>query len=197
MKFIKLGLKAPKEIQLGAGIILSGVDSFEPDTATAKEDKIFGTTSGGVSFTAIPTFSDFGEDLDNCPKNMKEFKRFESWEAKMSGTFKTLSKETAKILVALADLDSGSGKITPRNVLKDTDFSDLWWVGDYSDKNTGETAGFIAIHLMNALSTSGFSLKSNDKSKGEFAFEFTGHYSIGSQETPPFEIWVKPGTEGT
>ena len=193
MKYTKIPADTFKNLQLNAGVLL---ESFDVDTQTLAANSIVGATSGGVSFTAVPSFTDFGEDIDNCPKNMKEMKKLDSWEAKMSGTFASVSKSLAKTLVGAADL-SGS-KITPRNDLADADFSDLWWVGDYSEVNEDGTstgkAGFIAIHLLNSLSTGGFSIQSSDKGKGQFEFEFTGHYSMEDQDKVPFEVYVQEGT---
>ena len=50
------------------------------------------------------------------------------------------------------------------------------------------------MHLINALSTGGFQIQSTDKAKGQFAFSFTGHYSMDDQSRVPFEIFVKAGT---
>ena len=181
-----------KQLQLNAGIITS---SFTPGTAALDQSSILGATTGGISFTATPTYTDFGEDIDNCPKNMKELKKLESWEVKLSGTFVTVSSDLAKTLVGAADKATGDAtKVVPRNDLTADDFKDVWFVGDYSDVNTGESAGFLAIHVMNALSTGGFQLTTTDKAKGQFAFEFTGHYSMDKQDTPPFEVYVKAGT---
>lgn len=192
MKYTKIPTDTFKNLQLNAGVLL---ESFDVETQTMAADSIVGATSGGVSFTAVPSFIDFGEDIDNCPKNMKEMKKLDSWEAKMSGTFASVSKSLAKTLVGAADL-SGS-KITPRNDLADADFADLWWVGDYSEINEDGTstgkAGFIAIHLLNSLSTGGFSIQSSDKGKGQFEFEFTGHYSMEDQDKVPFEVYVQEG----
>ena len=193
MKYTKIPADTFKNLQLNAGVLLK---SFDVDAQTMAADSIVGATSGGVSFTAVPSFIDFGEDIDNCPKNMKEMKKLDSWEAKMSGTFASVSKALAKTLVGAADL-SGS-KITPRNDLAAADFSDLWWVGDYSEVNEDGTstgkAGFIAIHLLNSLSTGGFSIQSSDKGKGQFEFEFTGHYSMEDQDKVPFEVYIQEGT---
>lgn len=193
MKYTKIPTDTFKNLQLNAGVLLK---SFDVDTQTMAADSIVGATSGGVSFTAVPSFIDFGEDIDNCPKNMKEMKKLDSWEAKMSGTFASVSKSLAKTLVGAADL-SGS-KITPRNDLAAADFSDMWWVGDYSEVNEDGTstgkAGFIAIHLLNSLSTGGFSIQSSDKGKGQFEFEFTGHYSMEDQDKVPFELYIQEGT---
>lgn len=193
MKYTKIPTDTFKNLQLNAGILLK---SFDVDTQTLAADSIIGATSGGVSFKAVPSFIDFGEDIDNCPKNMKEMKKLDAWEAKMSGTFASVSKSLAKTLVGAADL-SGA-KVTPRNDLAAADFADLWWVGDYSEVNEDGTstgkAGFIAIHLLNSLSTGGFSIQSSDKGKGQFEFEFTGHYSMEDQDKVPFEVYVQEGT---
>lgn len=190
MKFAKIPEAAFQEIQLNAGVLLS---SFNPASAEVADENIVGATTGGISFTATPSFMDFGEDIDNCPKNMKELKKLDTWDIKMSGTFITISPERVASLVAAAD--TKTEKVTPRNDLKDTDFKDLWWVGDYSDKNGETNGGFCAIHMMNALSTGGLSIKSSDKAKGQFAFEFTAHYSMATQTVVPFEVYVKAGTD--
>ena len=62
--------------------------------------------------------------------------------------------------------------------------------------NTGANAGFIAIHLLNALNNAGFQITSEKNNKGKLAFEYHGHYSIADQETVPFEIYVKAGVAG-
>ena len=184
-----------KQLQLNAGVITS---SFTPGTATLDASSILGATTGGISFTATPSYTDFGDDIDNCPKNMKELKRLESWEVTLSGTFVTVSADLAKTLVGAGSKASGDAtKVVPRNELTSADFADVWFVGDYSDVNTGNSAGFLAIHVLNALSTGGFQLTSSDKAKGQFAFEFTGHYSMENQDTPPFEIYVKDGTSAS
>lgn len=189
MKFTQIPTDTFKTIQLNAGILMT---TFDPATATVSSDNMLGATSGGVNFKATPTYSDFGEDIDNCPKNTKELKKIESWEITLGGTMVTIKADLVKSLIAAADVSST--KITPRVDLLDTDFSDLWWVGDYSDVNTGDTAGFVAIHLINALSTDGFQIQSSDKAKGQFAFTYTAHFSIEDQDTVPCEVYVQAGT---
>lgn len=192
MKFTRIPETAFQSLQLNAGILLS---DFTPGTGTVEETNILGATSGGVNFTATPTYSDFGEDIDNCPVNVLELKRLDSWEVTMSGTFITVDTALAKTLIGAADIDgSDQTKITPRNDVLGTDFSDIWWVGDYSDKNGDTNGGYVAIHMLNGLSTGGFQLQSGNREKGQFAFEFTGHYSIDAQDTVPFEVYVKAGT---
>ena len=192
MKYTKIPENTFQNIQLNAGVLLS---SFTPSSATVSDEAIIGATTGGINFTATPTYTDFGEDIDNCPKNMKELKKLDSWEAKCSGTFVTVDTAVAKSLIGAADIgQSDTTKVTPRNDLAQSDFDDIWIVGDYSDKNGDTNGGFIAIHMMNALSTGGFQIKTEDKAKGQFAFEYTAHYSMSAQDTVPFEVYVKAGT---
>lgn len=190
MKFTQMPADAFEKLQLNAGIL---VDTFDTETQTI--GKLLGATSGGVHFTATPEFKDYGEDIDGAPKNVKELKKLTKWEAIMAGVFKSVDAKLAKMLIGVADIDSDdASKIVPRSVLLDTDFEDIWWVGDYSDVNTGANAGFMAIHLINALNTSGIDIKTANEEKGEFAFNFVGHYSLDDQTKVPFEIFVKQGT---
>lgn len=189
MKYTQIPATAFKDIQLNAGIL---VESFTPADGTI--GRMLGATTGGVSFADDVEYTDFGEDIDNCPKNMKELKKLDSHNVTIGGTFITINAATAKLLAAAADVDAlDETHIIPRNDLEQTDFKDLWWIGDYSDVNTGENAGFVAIHLMNALNTGGFQIQSTDKGKGQFAFEFTGHYSMDAQDTVPYEIYIRQG----
>ena len=189
MKYTKIPETTFKNLQLNAGVLLS---TFDPGTATVTNESIIGATTGGVNFTATPTFSDYGEDIDNCPKNMMELKKLDSWEISMGGTYVTVDANAVKSLVGAADV-SGN-KITPRNDVLLSDFTDVWWVGDYSDKNGETNGGFVAIHMMNALSTGGFAIQTSDNGKGNFAFTYTAHYSMDAQDTVPFEVYVKAGT---
>lgn len=193
MKYTQVAADAFQKIQLNAGVLLT---NFNPASPTIDRANIIGATSGGTNFTATPTYVDFGDDIDNVPANTKELKKLDSVEVKMSGTFKTADTALAKKLVGPADVTTSNsvGKITPRSIVRSDDFFDLWWVGDYSDENTGTSAGFMAIKLINALSNGGFSIQSNDNGKGDFAFEFLGHYSLNDVTVVPYEMYVFSGT---
>lgn len=192
MKFTQIPSDTFKKLQLNAGVLAT---TFEPATGTLTATNVIGATTGGISFEATPEFEDFGEDIDNCPKNTMELKKLTSWEVVLSGTFVTMDTAVAKSMTGAADIDgSDPTKVVPRNdVDVEKDFSDIWFVGDYSDENTGESAGFIAIRVINALSTGGFKLQTTDKGKGNFEFEYTGHYSMSAQDKVPFEVYVKAG----
>lgn len=197
--YSKIPANTFQHIGVNAGVLLK---DFDPTgaTAVAEADRI-GATTGGIQFQAQPEYTDWGEDIDNCPKNTKELKRFDDVTVTCSGTFAAIDAATAQLLAAHADI-SGN-KVTPRTTIDiENDFNDLWIVGDYSDINTtsgsgtgATTAGFIAIHLMNAFSTGGFQLQTADKEKMQFAFEFTAHFSLDAQDTVPYEIYIKQGTK--
>lgn len=192
MKYTKIPSDTFESIQLNAGILVS---TFNPETGVVGD--ILGATSGGISFSTSPEFTDFGEDIDNCPKNTKELKKISGVTATLSGSFATVTAELSKRLAGAADIDGDDAShVVPRVDLKDSDFEDIWWVGDYSTVNEGANAGFCAIHMMNALSTGGFQIQTTDKDKGKFQFEFTAHYSIANQDVVPYEIYVKDGTTG-
>ena len=191
MRFTKIPETTFSEIQLNAGVLLA---DFTPADGSFELTDIIGATTGGVSFADSMTFTDFGEDIDNCPANMKELKQLDTHEVTMSGTFVTVTAETVKTLIGVADIAIGDNtKVVPRNDLLDTDFTDIWWVGDYSDKNGETKGGYVAIHLLNALNTGGFQIQSTDSGKGQFAFSFMGHYSMAAQDTVPYEVYVKAG----
>jgi hypothetical protein len=195
-KFTQIPTDTFKKLQLNAGILTT---EFDPATGELSASNIIGATSGGVSFEATPSFTDFGEDIDNCPKNTKELKKLDSWEAKMSGSFVTMDTNVATSVIGTAAVASDDRtKVVPRNYVEAKDFKNIWWVGDYSDINedgsSAGKAGFIAIKLINALSTGGFKIQSGDKAKGTFEFEYTGHYSSENIDTVPFEIYIKAGS---
>ena len=195
-KFTQIPTDTFKKLQLNAGILTT---EFNPATGELSASNIIGATSGGVSFEATPSFTDFGEDIDNCPKNTKELKKLDSWEAKMSGSFVTMDTNVATSVIGTAAVASDDRtKVVPRNYVEAKDFKNIWWVGDYSDINedgsSAGKAGFIAIKLINALSTGGFKIQSGDKAKGTFEFEYTGHYSSENIDTVPFEIYIKAGS---
>lgn len=189
MKYTKVATDTFQTMVNGAGVL--AID-FDPTTGTLDVEDILGATSGGINFHDAPEFSDYGEDIDNVKKNTAELKKITDRAVTMSGTFVALRKSTAEMLMTAAD--TTGDKIVPRDTLKASDFKTLWLITDYSDINDGNTAGFFAIKMTRALSTGGFQLQTTDAGKGQFAFEFTGHYTI-NEDTVPYEVYVREGTE--
>lgn len=124
----------------------------------------------------------------NCPNNTKELKHLDGWDCGMSFTSLGASPELIKMTLGAADIDgTDSSKIVPRRDLEQTDFSDLWWVGDKAG------GGFVAIQLKNALSTGGFSIQTTKNGKGQVSVEITGHVSISAQDVVPMVFYSAEG----
>lgn len=172
-------------LQLDAGVLLK---QFDPASPAAPDDAdIICATTGGINVSCVPTYSDMGEDVDNCPNNLKELKHLDSWECKLSTT--SLGTSPALIKMALGAADVASNKITPRRDLSQSDFSTIWWVGDRAD------GGLVAVKMLNALSTGGFTLQTTKNGKGQISIEITGHVSINAQSVVPMEFYsVDPTT---
>ena len=167
-------------LQLDAGVLLN---TFNPASPAVTDEAIITATTGGIQISCVPTYSDLGEDVDNCPNNMKELKKLESWECKISTSCLGTDVNTIRLALGAADVTAASSKITPRRTLDQGDFSDLWWVGDRAD------GGLVAVKLINALATGGFTLQTTKNGKGTIALELTGHVSINAQDTMPMEFY--------
>lgn len=178
-KFTKIPQDTFENLQLDAGVLLK---DFDPETAAEPADEdIITATTGGINITCIPTYSDMGEDVDNCPANMLELKKLESWECKIA--FTALDASAENIALALGAADVSGDKVTPRRTLKPEDFADVWWVGDTA------SGGMVAVKLMNALSSGGFSFQTAKNGKGQLSVELTGHVSLSAQDVMPMEFY--------
>jgi hypothetical protein len=174
-----------QELQLDAGILLN---TFNPADPSVTDTNIITATTGGITVACVPTYSDFGEDVDNCPNNTKELKHLDGWECTITTTALGTSPEVIKLALGAADIDgTDSTKITPRADLAQTDFSDIWWVGDRAD------GGMVAVQLKNALSTGGFSLQTTKNGKGQISLTLTGHVSINAQDVVPMVFYSAEG----
>ena len=183
--FTKIPESTFNELQMDAGILLN---RFDPDSPNVQDADIITATTGGINPTCTATYSDFGEDVDNCPNNTMELKHLDGWECGISTTALGTSPELIKLSLGAADIDgTNTAKIVPRRDLKQSDFGDIWWVGDKAD------GGMVAIRLMNALSTGGFSLQTTKNGKGQIALEITGHVSITQQDVVPMEFYSTEG----
>lgn len=187
--FTKVSQDAFDQLQIEAGMLLN---NFDPTNPTEPQDEdIITATTGGITVSCVPTYSDWGEDVDNVPNNMKELKHLDGWECTMSTTALGTSEELIAFSLGAATTTAASHKIVPNRDLKQSDFSDLWWVGDRAD------GGLVAVKLKNALSTGGFALTTSKNSKGTIAITLTGHVSIDAQDEMPMEFYTIPPTGAT
>lgn len=186
-RFTQVKYGAFKEIQVEAGVI---VRHFDPSNPSLDRADILFTTSGGITITAKPSYTDYFEDVDNVPNNTMEGKQVDDWECSLAFTALDVSPEGVRIQLGAADIDqTDTNRITPRRELKLTDFEDLWFVGDRAD------GGLIAAQLLNALSTDGFSLKTTKKGKGTTSVTLMGHYSMDAVDTVPMNFYVIEGED--
>jgi hypothetical protein len=189
--FTKIPENTFQNLQLDAGVLLK---SFDPTDVAAPDDAdIICATTGGISVSCVAEYEDFFEDVDNAPNNVMEGKKLTGWTCTLSTTSLGTSPELIRLALGAADIDStNTSKIIPRRDLDiSKDFADLWWVGDKAD------GGMVAVKLMNALSTGGFSLQTTKNGKGQISIELTGHVSIEDQDTVPMEFYSTSGTAGT
>lgn len=184
-KFTKISADAFKSMQINAGLVLN---KFDTEGKNDPQDAdIICTTSGGVTAECKPNITDLGDDVDNCPKNTAEMMEIESWDCTLAFTALNTTADVIKLALGAADV---SGKaIKPRMTLNSTadtgDFKTIWWVGDLIG------GGFVAVKLLNALSTGGLSLKTTDKGKGNLSVTLTGCPRMGD-DTVPMEFYYSP-----
>ena len=114
-----------ESMQLDAGVLLN---RFDPANPTFEDEDIITATTGGITVAAVPTFSDLGEDVDNVPNNMMEFKHLDSWDMSITTTGLGTSPKLIRLALGCADIDAETSKIVPRRDLKQGDFSSIWWV---------------------------------------------------------------------
>lgn len=182
-RFTKVAQDAFDALQLDAGVVLLNFDPANP--VEPQSDDILAVTTGGINITCVPTFSDFGEDVDNVPNNMMEFKHLDGWECTMGFSDLKFNANNTKFALGAADVTSATGykKIVPRRNVSLDDFTDaIWWVGDKAD------GGAYAVCLLNALSTGGISIQTGKK--GTNAATLMGHVSLNDQDTMPMEFYV-------
>lgn len=186
MRFTKIPQNTFEELQINAGIL---VKDFDVETGTFQDEDMITATTGGITVSVKNSYSDLGDDIDNCPKNTMELKRIDSTEVSLSTTALNINEDLLLMMLGSADKDATTGAIKPRRDLRLTDFSTIWWIGDLSD------GGYIAVKIFNALSTEGFEIKTTDKGKGNISLTLTGHTSMSAQDVIPAEFYLGSAEE--
>ena len=186
-KYTKIPQDAFNALQLDAGVILTNFDPTDPQEPADQD--ILCATTGGITVSCTPTYSDLGADVDNVPANMMELMHLDSWECTLSTTSLGTSLELLRWALGSADITAADSKVKPRKDLCQTDFQTIWWVGDRAD------GGVVAVKLLNGLSTGGMSLQTSKNGKGQTSITITGHISINAQNDMPMEFYsIDPST---
>lgn len=174
------------DIQVNAGMLLKTFNPASPAAPTASN--IISATTGGITANCTPTFEDFGSDIDNCPNNTREMKRITGYDCTLSTTLLGMNVETFKLAIGAATKYSATSErpasVEPRAQVAIQDFGDIWFVSEKVDDK------IIAIQLENALSTGGFSLKTQKNGKGQLTVTFTGHVVISNPDDVPMKFYI-------
>lgn len=190
--FTRVSSDAFQALQLDAGVLLTTFDPANPYIAPT-DAQIIATTSGGIKHVCKATYSDFAEGVDNVGFNMMEFKHLDGWDCSMSFTSIKFNAEGVKLALGAANIEmlsNGVHEVSPRRSLSQSDFVDIWWVGDKAD------GGAAAIQLKNALSTEGYSMQTSKNGKGTVEMTISGHMSINAQDDVPMKFYDIPPQSG-
>lgn len=181
-----------QNLQLDAGIFVRGLADPSKFTGTVTTPaKTIGATSGGGSFTAIPTFRNIFEDLDGARGVYKGGQVIDSWEIKLTTTIKEMTAENLKLALACADTTSAEleGKYdttTARLEVKDTDYLDNFcFIGTINGQDTP-----VIIEMKNVLNMNGLNLTVADKATGSVSLELQAHFDLSKPDEVPFKIYT-------
>lgn len=180
-----------QNLQLDAGIFVRGL--ADPSTfngTVTTPAKTIGATSGGGSFTAIPTFRNIFEDLDGARGVYKGGQVIDSWEIKMTTTIKEMTAENLKLALAAADTSAASsGKYdttVARLEVKEEDYLDNFcFIGTINGQDTP-----VIIEMKNVLNMSGLNLTVADKATGSVSLELQAHFDLSKPDEVPFKIYT-------
>lgn len=178
-------------LQLDAGIFVRGL--ADPSTfngTVTTPAKTIGATSGGGSFTAIPTFRNIFEDLDGARGVYKGGQVIDSWEIKLTTTIKEMTAENLKLALAAADTTAASsGKYdttVARLEVKEEDYLDNFcFIGTINGQDTP-----VIVEMKNVLNMNGLNLTVADKSTGSVSLELQAHFDLSKPDEVPFKIYT-------
>lgn len=177
----------PENLLLNAGVLLS---SFDPSTPTIPSSDIIGATRGGATFSAVPTIHQVA--ADGAPTNMVGMDRIDEWVVTLNATLIEFKEGNIQLAFGsslhYSEVQSQTHDVAKYDVEHDlinTDYKDIWWVGPKSD------GSIIAIHIVNGLNKSGFTVTVTDKGEATLPISIIAHYDMSmiAQGKAPFEIY--------
>lgn len=190
-KATRISADAADKMQMNAGLLVKNFDITNP-VKPANADIVCDTT-GDFSITCTPETTDFFEDVNNAPTNMKEGKHITGWTCSLTVTSLSITAETLKVALGAADIGSDGG-VNPRTDYQAADFISLYWLGDMVDEDK-----LMVVVMDNTVSTGGISFTSTNKGKGGLSLELSPHASAEDQTKVPMAFYVleKVGDEST
>lgn len=180
--YAKISADAFNEIVPDVGILAYNFDVTNP--AVPADADIITATTGGVTVSCVPTYNDNASDIDNAPNGLLDFMEVTGYDCKLTTTALSLTPELIALSIGPADITVASGKIKPRWKVENTDAKDIYYIAPI-------TGGKICVAVLkNALSSSGFSLKTTKKAKGTVSLELTAHPTLSTQDEVPMDFYI-------
>ena len=100
-----------KHLQLDAGAFLKNFDPAQDTWESAKATKLIGATSGGGSFSAVPTVRRI--EVDGVKGAVKGLETIDEWAVTLTANVKEVTAESIKLALGALHLP-----ITPRSPAK-------------------------------------------------------------------------------
>lgn len=171
-----LNSSTAQNIQLGAGAILK--EKYVAGTKLTAEN-VLSATNGGITMAIVPEY--FTPSIDgNFDNVMGTGKTVTRYTATLS--FTAVEADAEVLAKALGCADIAGNVIVGRHTIKDTDYSDIYAIGEKGD------GSIIQFTLKNAMNTNGLTLTTANNGNGGIAFSISANYSVDDLDNPPFEI---------
>lgn len=103
-----------KNMQLDAGVLLN---RFDPTNPNIQDEDIITATTGGVTITCKPTFTDLFSDVDNVRNNTKEGQYITDWDCSLATSALNTSEKMIRMSIGAADVLSATYAITTDTAL--------------------------------------------------------------------------------
>lgn len=165
-----------KNLQLNEGVFIKQAYNG----TTLSESDIISATRGGGTVNIVPVLRT--RQIDGVHENTRGARVIDSYNVTAAFTILEMTKENLVLALLGADYNDTTKKITPRHRIKETDYKNIYWLGELSDGK------MVQITFKNAINTNGLNLTVSEKNEGTLALNISANYDVSSLDTPPFEI---------
>lgn len=211
----KLSPNVWEDLQLGAGVLLCDnritLNDYD-ELITATYRNIMGATSGGVTISVVPEY------FNNAPQGhatLLDLAIIRGYTITITGSFVSQNETLTQRLLGASrskvypseELGMSIRGLVPQKNTKASPLNNIWWLGEYGSDGD---EGYIAIHMRNAMPTSGVSLVTEDSSFGKVSFSFQAWVSTSdansgdapceilfviNKDVPFFDFFVQTSSE--
>lgn len=181
-----------KNLQLDAGIIVTGLTSPENFVGNLTGATLLGATKGGGSFVVEVEMRNLFEDLDGARGNYKEGNVIDSYNITLTATIAEMTAKNIKLALGAADttVNQGTGNdvdvTKARMTINPEDYIDnVCWLGSLNGSDKP-----MIIELKNVMNTNGLNFTFEDKGRGTIELELKAHFDTSKPEEVPFAIYT-------